>query len=348
MDRSKNIEGEREYIYCPSYGSLFFALHRRQKGIDIKIITHNECIRKFCEDFNIAVYYFNYPRPLKLFIPMTHIFFKRSLDKFIETSGFTKSDKLFILDNAFEIFGFYIAQQYSKIGIVHFHLLGREFPIFFPRKKIDALYFIFLIQSKIFRYFWDIDLIIRNTHGKPTFGIDENFMKKNHISYFIPDKELIELKFDVVKKFSIPMKHYQILIATDGGMKGIVNEDTLSDIYMKISSNVSSLIVKSHPRIKLGLDENSYELSLNKFEHISECIPVELALNNVDKCVISVFSSVLPFTARIDRIKAISLLDLVEWNSIEYMEEVRNMLNKESDNKILFPKTIDELFEIIG
>lgn len=344
----KNVE-KREYIYCPSYPSLFFALYRKQNGSNIKIVTDNECIKKFCEDFNFPFNFFTTPQIPSIYKPIDYILFKKYLDKFIKTLKFTKDDQFFLLDYAYVPAGFYIAKECSKIGIVYFYLIGREYPIYVPMKKNEFKYYYYLVQFIIIKFFWGLDLIIRIGAGALIYGIDENFLKKNHINQYSPDKNVIDFKVEVVKHFSISMKNYQILIALEGEMSGLVDDTTiLYELYLKIGSKVPSLVIKFHPQGKMDVYDNPNKLLLKNFDKFSECIPVELLLNNIDKCVIATISNALSFTARMNGIKAISLLDLLKWKDINQKESFRRILIQESDNRVLFPKTIEELFIMIG
>lgn len=337
----------REFIYCPSYGSLFFALYLKQNNFDIRVITHNESIIKFCNKVSIPVFDFQYPKINLLFNPINYLRVKKNLDQFIKTLEFSKLDQFYLFDNAFEIFGFYITQQCSKKSNVNFYLLGREFPYYNAKRKFDFPYIIIYIQLWIFRIMWGLYLVIRNGHGNPIFGIDDTFIKRNHILWYPLNKNLIELKMEVVNNFSIPIPNYHILIASDGNMVEIVNEKTVCELYHEIGLTYSSLVVKSHPRVKFDTINDPIEASLNNFEQIPEYIPVELVLKNIKKCVISVFSSILPYAVKMSNIKAISLLDLIEWNDEEYKIKVKSMLIQESNNKIFFPQSIQELYSMI-
>ena len=48
------------YIFCPSYASVFFALHLKNSGEEIKIITDNMSINRYCQTAGIERVYFNY------------------------------------------------------------------------------------------------------------------------------------------------------------------------------------------------------------------------------------------------------------------------------------------------
>ena len=48
------------YIFCPSYASVFFALHLKNLGKKIKIITDNISVKKYCKIAHINCIYFDY------------------------------------------------------------------------------------------------------------------------------------------------------------------------------------------------------------------------------------------------------------------------------------------------
>ena len=69
--------------------------------------------------------------------------------------------------------------------------------------------------------------------------------------------------------------------------------------------------------------------------------------NSIKKNVISVFSTALITASKFDHLKAISMMELVDWYHKPYKIEFKNHLIEESKNKIIFPKNFEELKELL-
>ena len=114
------------YIFCPSYVSVFFALHLKNSSEKIKIITDNTSVEKYCRIAEIDCIYFDYTG-----IPVTRfykIFVLRSrINNLLGKIGVKKEDKFYLLDNAFDISAFYLAKEWAKRGNIYFNILGRIF-----------------------------------------------------------------------------------------------------------------------------------------------------------------------------------------------------------------------------
>ena len=101
------------YIFCPAYRSLFFALYLRNSGKEITIITYNEDIKRYCSATNIEYIYFELIRPsVKSFYKVVTL--KNKLDNLIEKIDFGKGNCFYLLDNAISYEGFYLAKKFSK------------------------------------------------------------------------------------------------------------------------------------------------------------------------------------------------------------------------------------------
>ena len=70
-------------------------------------------------------------------------------------------------------------------------------------------------------------------------------------------------------------------------------------------------------------------------------------MHGIQKNVISISSTTLISSANLDKLKTISLLDIVEWESNANKEQIKQNLIKESGNNIIFVKTIEELEKLI-
>jgi hypothetical protein len=105
--------------------------------------------------------------------------------------------------------------------------------------------------------------------------------------------------------------------------------------------------VKLHPRVSRQNTPVNYEKLLNNCEQLPDYIPVELLLGNVKKSVISVYSTALIAASQLEQLKAISLLELVQWKDRTTQNVSREWLTKESKGKIIFARTFTELKELL-
>jgi hypothetical protein len=334
------LETGRNYIFCPSYPSVFFALHLKNSGKEIKIITHNISVKKYCSTADIDCIYFDsvdvfpYTRLYKIFI------LKSRIDNLIKKMNIKKEDKFFLLDNSFDINTFYLAKECSKKGNVYFNVLGKIFNTYTENKYLSLSFFARTGSRYLFKMFLGLDLIFLEVHSSPIFGIGNKFLKKNKIKNFFLNKKLKELQLDAMRKSHINLKEYDNLIATDGNISGIVNGDSLIKVHKNLLKMPYNFAIKYHPHVLKTQKLAKYEKVLINCDEFPDYIPVELLL-------ISIYSTSLISASQLDHLEAISLLELVEWNNQSYKKEVKAWLIKESNNRIIFVKTFEELNKVL-
>ncbi|GAI40324.1 unnamed protein product [marine sediment metagenome] len=105
--------------------------------------------------------------------------------------------------------------------------------------------------------------------------------------------------------------------------------------------------MKYHPRVLKAHKPARYEELFINCEEFPDYIPVELLFNNIKKNVISVLSTSLGAASQLEHLRAISLLELVEWDNQSYKKEIKTRLIKESDNRTIFVKTFEELSKLL-
>ena len=101
------------YINCPSYSSIFFALHLQNIGEEIIVITINKNVKKFCDFSQIESILLTLPT-LGFKNLYQVVDFKKQIDLILNKIPVIHSDKYYLLDNSFTIEGFYIAKEWSK------------------------------------------------------------------------------------------------------------------------------------------------------------------------------------------------------------------------------------------
>ena len=128
----------------------------------------------------------------------------------------------------------------------------------------------------------------------------------------------------------------------------MITNDSLIEVYGNILKLPYKFAVKYHPRVLATQKSWGCDSLFQTCEEFPDYIPAELLLNNVRKNVISISSVSLISASRLDYLRAVSLLEMVQWKSQSYKEEIKSWLIKESDNKIVFVKTYEELNQLLG
>ena len=318
-------------------------------GEEITIITYSKVIRKFCEVENIPHIDFEKIRPT---VTSLHKIFtlKKTLDDLIKKIDVKEDDEFFLTSNTKAYDSFYLAKELSKKGATVFYkatdLEGRELKRFKPPwyKPIFIRGDFIRILLKIFL---DLDLMYYDTHNVPCFGIDDKFLKKHNIKEYDPEHPVEDLIFKGLKAGNKKFKEYDNLIMDQGPIANVIIFNSLKDLYKKILELPVEFAFKKHPS---SIAETEFEKSYYKlFKHCKELLnymPIELFLNNIRGCAISVCSVSL-ITASKFPIKSISLLELVEWHNKSYKKEWKEHLSKASKNKILFPTSFEELEKLL-
>jgi hypothetical protein len=269
------------------------------------------------------------------------------MDNLIKKIDIKKEDIFYLLDNSFDINGFYLAKEWSKKGKVYFNILGRIFNTYTETKYLNLSFFARTSARYLFKIFLGLDLIFLEAYCAPIFGINDKFLKKNKIKKISLNKNLNELRLEAIRKKHIKLKDYDNLIAADGGLSGIVKEDSLIKVHKNLLKLPYNFAVKYHPRVLKTQKLARYQKPLMNCNEFPDYIPVELLLNNIRKNVIAIISSSLVSATQLDHLKAISLLELVEWDNPTYKIEIKKRLIKESNNRIIFVKTFEELNKLL-
>lgn len=333
-------------------------MYLKNKGKEIKVITPDRDLKKFCEYTNIESIYFESFDPW--FIGEFYKIPKRKkiLDDLIRKIDFGVNDNFYLLNNVGSIEGYYLAKEFSKVGNVYNKNSAEEVPHstinIKTLKNIRKSFYQFFIMGKVYlkilyKMFLGLDIVFYSI-GVPSVGIDEDFLKKHKIKTTMPDKNYEELKLDVIKNSSILDKNYENVFLGPDLLKGSIKFESIKRGYKKILDLPIEFVIKKHPNKELwqlsNKEKNVFTL-FKDYEEIPRYIPVELTFGNIEKNVVSVFSEALITASRFKNLKSISLLDLFEWERNSRKEEVRQWLIKESNNGILFPKNFNELEELL-
>ena len=335
------------YLFCGAYRALFFALYLKNSGKPISIITYNKDIIRYCKATNINYIYFEVLRPdLKSFYKVGAL--KSRLDNLIEKIDFGKEDCYYQLGNAVAYDSFYLAKELSKKGVVYFKNTEREWKIYKP--KLNRVFLETLLIKYLLKLFLGLDIMFYDTNTVPRFGFNDKFIKKNRMIKIAEDLDFDDIILEVVKKSNINQKEYDNLIISEGPIiTGILKYDSIKNVYKSLMDLPREFAFKKHPdpiSAKYPID-TLYEEVFKNCKEIPDYIPVELSFNNIKRNVVAIVSSALITASRLEHLKAISLLELVEWYHQSYKKELKKYLIKKSNNRIIFVKDFDELKELL-
>lgn len=337
------------YIFCGSYEALFFALYLKSLGKKITIVTYSKNIIKYCKAEKID--YTKYNQIIITGSSFYKVFaFKQNLDKLIKKMNFGKKDKFFLTGRKKAIDAFYLAKRLSKKGTVYYYPSGviSENEKIYESTRYKSIFIRGEILKFIVKIFLDLDLMYYQGHGIPVIGVDDKFLKKHNIVKYVTDMTCEDIKLDAVIKYKSNYKEFDNIIIGQGSLKNIIKFDSLAEIYKNLSELIGEFAFKKHPIQSKGANGLYFIKLFKDCEDIPEWVPVELYFNNIKKNVISVYSVSLIIASQFSHLKAISLLELVEWYNESFKRDVKRLLIKKSGNKIFFPNSFDELKEIIN
>ena len=310
------------YIIVPSYPSLFFAIDSFSKNNDTVIITSNHGVNRIARDLDIPCIFIDVYRSI-----WTRLIMRFSLYRLFQ--GLDKRNELFLCDDIYCIEGFYLISRW-KISRKYFVNLSPQHSNF-----TEFLSIFDVVKITIFRIVWGFDLCYKNVNDRPVIGVDMKYLRKNNVlTYNISDYN--RLRHQVAEKFNRILVSCDDLLVMQGDLTGIVTNDSLEKLYVQLNKS-SSFYIKYHPKF-----HQSYLFDTQ--QEIPSYIPVELCLNGVNRAVISIYSTALITASCYPHLVAISLLDLVDWNNMAYKEKVRNWLRKESNDRIKFVQSLQEVW----
>ncbi len=327
------------YLYCECFAPIFFAEYIKGKGEDITIITINKNLIKYCDFAQIRCIYIERVglRTLsfhKLFI------FKKNIWKVIDNLNINKEDKFYLFDDGYILEGFYFARLLRNKHVTYYYKTN-EYPERY-KNKISLRLLSAIFDKVFYELFLGLDLILIKTSGKHiSFGIDKDiFFKKNNISIALEKKSFNEIRFEIINDKTINIDKYESMFVDQGNCSNFLKNGYLDDIIKAFSDSSNKIVIKEHPHFS---NTNLFE----GFDKFPVFVPAEFLLGNIKKNVISICSTTLITVSKIDQLNAISLLELVEWKDEAYKKEQKEYLKKESNNKIIFVETMEELINFL-
>jgi len=348
------------YVYCRAPKPLLFALYLKNVlGEEITLVTCDKDMISYCDIENIKYIQFELKDTQfefgKYKIPSINKLsaLKRTLDDVIKKIDIGKKDSFFLVGLKIKGYdSYYLAKKLSKKGVVYYrNPHDREINIYKP-PRYKPIFFRGEILRIFLKIVFGLDLMYYEYNNNPTLGVDDKFFKKYNIVEYLPSVSSIELDLDTIKKSKSSYKEYDNVIIDDlAPLENITKFDSTKKLYEKLFNLPIDFAFKKHPIPTPIMPENQLSKSYYKiFKHLEEIpryIPAELLCNNIKRSVISIHSVTLITASQLPHLKAISLLELVDWYHESYKKEFKNYFIKNSENKIIFPNSFEELKEIL-
>lgn len=313
------------YIFIPSFTSIFFALHLHSNSMsETLVITSNLSVKLFLQEVGIKTIFYKAKNK-----PYCQYSVKRQIDKIL--SKINKEANLYLLDNAFVVDGFYLAANWNK-GNVYHKDLSSGFPIYTGEIGIKDS-----ITKKLLEFIYKLKLTNRSLSNKIIWGINDEFIISHGFKSFELPCSYSELRSDIVKNNQINIQQCKNLWIDQGSLNNTIDNDSFTTIMNRIIFN-NNFAIKEHPK-----HHNTF--SFNNLYKYPTYIPAEFLLKNTTNAVISLYSLSLIEASLFT--KAVSIIELVEWEDKALKSNIKEMLIKQSNNTILFPEAITELEQIL-
>ncbi|MCK6604142.1 MAG: alpha-2,8-polysialyltransferase family protein [Ignavibacteriaceae bacterium] len=298
------------------------------KRYDVTVISHAENISKACEFLNVD--YLQH----KMF--EQHEFILNPKDVISEVKRILEKigDCEFHYSHTqFAIFSFILVTQLNKSGkSTIFH----NFEFVYPASNLKHVFSPYYLRSKVinvllkWRYKIPIELRVA---GKRAFiqSLNLGYIKQHRC---INDKDSYYATItEMYLNYNINFAEIPVLfIAQTLNASDLIDSKKINRILSLI--NIKNVYVKHHPK-------HGPIKGLENCISVPDFLPVELMFNKVKSIVVSFHSAALITAARFPLIKAVSLIDLVGKGSPFLLSVKKDMICK-SDDKILFPSTIEE------
>ena len=339
--------------------------------------TTNESIKKFCGTMAIECITFEHPalylglhRPLfiKPYPLLRGVYrvirsgyrllksiyqlikLKKILDSLLRKNTITKDDNLIFFTSVMSYDVFYLAKEFSCRGNVYIKDIAKGLKAYTRKSPRYFNYWDIIILRGGLKLILQLNLILYDLGWKITWGIDEGFLKKYHIEQLSIDKDYRAVQLDVMNNMKIIEEEYDhIIVGQYPGVLLWVTYDSFEEMYKKLVGLKTEFILKMHPSVREGeRSEKTVHKYFSCWERLPDYIPVELVLRNIRKTVLSIDSDALLAAAEFKHLKAISLLELVEWKDGSWKTWCKNNLIKKSNNRIIFPRDFNELERLIS
>jgi len=305
------------YIYAECYASLYYSLWQINNGQSIIVITINESIKEFCKLNKIEYIYFK-QNNLTLKNPISFLKFQQQIKTLYKGLKLQTIDTLILLDNSFAVNGFYLAKLWCKKHKVEYSGLVEIFDGY-DKIRINKGTLHILIIYFILKTFFRLELELIENNKSPVLGVGKQFFQNNRIIIKKIDISFESLKLEVLKNFKFTCEQIDTLLIDVGEHHGIVDDSSVAAVYKYLTQYEEKISFKNHPNFKRDITKYGFK-TLNKI------YPSEFYFKYVSNAVLSFFSTSLILASKFERIKSISLLELVNWENNEYKIKIKDLI----------------------
>lgn len=323
------------FFYSQSYQAFNLAVSMNLEK-KIVIVTSDENIIKACKYLEIDFLPFQNFSSKEMIINSQAV--KKEVNRLKNTIG---NNELHFSHTQFEVFCFMLVKQMNddKKKVI-FH----NFEFVYDKAVFNNLLNTNYLKNKTFQLLlqknYNLPIELRELSNKIfVISLNLNYIKKHCFGYVDNKNTYYDLTLDLYKKIKIDYPSIEnLFIAQTFTSDSLFKTIKISELLPIL--NNSNFTVKMHP--KLGEVKG-----LSNCNKIPDFLPVELFLKKIKNSVISFHSASLITASKFEHLKAISLIDIVKQEN-DFNERVKQDLILKSDNKILFPRNIDELATLLA
>lgn len=245
--------------------------------------------------------------------------------------------KVYFFHDTFGTMELWLAAKMSKLVDVFYN------PVLCHKKEseLPKKYSFTYLYEKIF---WNIDRIPLD-YGKIRYAITDEFLRKNQIQTINTPVSIPNFIQEKLKKKYRPAKI--VLLIEDVFSNPSVDSQSYFSVINEIIDRLGTdnLVLKTHPRFQFDLQN----LIHSKYNEMPSEIPINLIMNDF-RFVIGNWTSVLFESQRNDNVYAISLMEILKpfYQQNLYAGHLRYLNDNDIKGNILYPKTIEELCQMIG
>ena len=166
-----------------------------------------------------------------------------------------------------------------------------------------------LFLKFLLKIIYGCECVIKTINNEYLMSIDKKIIHRNNIRVIDNKNIYYDQIEDAVGDNQIELNKCNNLFLYEDFSKS-AGKESINKIHNFINNN--DFVVKPHPRRPL------VDNILKNMPRYPRYLPSELIFGNVVKNVVAIYSSSLISASKISFLKAISLLELVEWNNDDY------------------------------
>jgi len=342
-----------EIIYSPSYQSFNLIFYFKYvKKQEILIISNNNELIKICSKLGIKnIKFFE---KYKKFESLLHK--KKKIEEFYERH-ISKDDNIWIVHNNHDTLGYILALKHSlkKLNVFFldfdpiFHRINFIYLIkFFIKKPKVTIYKIY--DYLVLKYLFKLSISWGSIYsdGNMTFVLDEENRIKNN--FLKPKLKADEIRKKVYSNSDIKYLKKNNLSIYFGNTipfhHAYLDNEYFNDTIKQLNNKIKNFNYKPHPNV-----QNFIPKFFPNNKILDNKLPFILLFNSCN-LVISISSAVLVDVLVNEKIKSISMIEMLKWKSLKVKEDLKkylfDLMKKRNLQGVHFPKNIKELLSIIN